>query len=101
MSQAQRYLGTWDFGERGHSALGHLCHLRQVSRASTEAGVVLGCDLATFGISTKQSGEGIRFVAMQSGLDTSSVRGDVGFIHVHASSSCFSVAQWLNITLFC
>lgn len=45
----------WDFGEPGHSALGNLCLLRQVSRASTEGDVATVGDLAMFGVKVKQS----------------------------------------------
>ena len=55
MTQAQRYLGMWDFGEPGHSVLGNLCRLRQVSHASMEADVALVGDSATFGVEMKQS----------------------------------------------
>lgn len=55
MTQAWRYLGMWDFGDCGHSVLGNLCHLRQVSHASVEADVTLVSDLAMFAVEVKQS----------------------------------------------
>lgn len=79
----------WDFGEPGHSALGNLCLLRQVSRASTEGDVATVGDLAMFGVEVKQS-QTRRSTLMHSGLDTSRVRGHVGFICLDPSSRCFS-----------
>ena len=71
--------------------LGNLCRLRQVSHASVEADVALVGDLShVWRRDEAESDTEVSFVEMHSGLDTSSVPGDVEFICVHASSSCFS-----------
>lgn len=84
MTQAQGYLGTWDFGEPGHSMLGNLCHLRQVSLCQH------GGRRGPEGVDVKQWDMEIIIVTICSGQDTSSVPGDVEFIYMHASKNCFS-----------
>lgn len=55
LTQARSCLGTRGFVGPGHSMLGNLCNLRQVSCASMEADVALVGDTATFGTEGKQS----------------------------------------------
>lgn len=78
LTQAWSCLGTRGFVGPGHSVLGNLCSLRQVSCASVEAGVALVGITATFGIEGKQSQT----------QNSASLRCTVGWTHPMCLGMC-------------